>query len=94
MDMLVIGRPVDPDNRRRDLAWRLFAHQVRMGTVRELTTFSRHQQKTLRNRWGFPADTRPRVCSRPDRRHLDRSRDGRRRRSVDRDPHRPAARDR
>src|SRR5688572_20795879 len=60
MDMQVTGRPVDPDNRRRHLAWRLFAHQVRMGAVHDLTTFTRHQQKTQRERWGFPADTRPR----------------------------------
>ena len=52
--------PVDRDLRRRQLARRLVAHEARTGTVFRLTGLSRHQQETLRKRWGVPQDLRHR----------------------------------
>ena len=46
--------------RRHVLALRLFAYQVRTGTITVMTRLSRHQQETLRGRWGFTDDTRRR----------------------------------
>lgn len=42
------------DSRRYRLAWRLMVHQVRTGTISAMTGLSRHQQETLRRRWGIP----------------------------------------
>lgn len=46
--------------RRYLLALRLFAYQVRTGTITAMTKLSRHQQETLRARWGFTDNTRRR----------------------------------
>lgn len=46
------------DSRRYRLAWRLMVHQVRTGTISAMTGLSRHQQETLRRRWGIPERAR------------------------------------
>ena len=42
--------------RRYRLAWRLMAHQVRVGMISAMTSFSCHQLSTLRRRWGIAAN--------------------------------------
>jgi hypothetical protein len=56
----VTREPVDRELRRRQLARRLVAHEARTGTVFRLTGLSRHQQETLRKRWGIPQERRRR----------------------------------
>ena len=46
------------DSRRYRLAWRLMTHQVRTRTISAMTGLSRHQQETLRKRWGIPDQAR------------------------------------
>lgn len=48
------------DSRRYRLALRLMAHQARTRTISAMTSFSRHQQETLRRRWRITDDTRRR----------------------------------
>lgn len=48
------------DSRRYRLALRLMAHQARTRTITAMTSFSRHQQETLRRRWHITEETRRR----------------------------------
>lgn len=48
------------DSRRYRLALRLMTHQARTRTISAMTSLSRHQQETLRQRWHVTEETRRR----------------------------------
>lgn len=56
--------------RRLRLAKRMIRHRARKQTIQDFTALSRHQQETLRHRWGIPTEARQRGPSPSSLAHL------------------------